>query len=214
MRKVLNLGLSSFYLSSSDHVVHNPIIAINSLPIDERVFENLEGNEIFVITSKSTVTQFLIPYKDKISLDSFMISIGSKTTEAILKSGYKVTYQASNSTQEGMIELLKLVQLKNKKIILPRSNLARKVIDAYLIDQKIPFETIDCYCTQFNPQHVKSNLNEFDALLFTSPSTVKFFFDFYTEIPSFLLFLVIGDITYRELIKSKNLKNKIDFINK
>jgi hypothetical protein len=84
MRKVLNLGLSSFYLSSSDHVVHNPIIAINSLPIDERVFENLEGNEIFVITSKSTVTQFLIPYKDKISLDSFMISIGSKTTEAIL----------------------------------------------------------------------------------------------------------------------------------
>jgi uroporphyrinogen-III synthase len=125
-----------------------------------------------------------------------------------------VTYQASNSTQEGMIELLKLVQLKNKKIILPRSNLARKVIDAYLIDQKIPFETIDCYRTQFNPQHVKSNLNEFDALLFTSPSTVKFFFDFYTEIQSFLLFLVIGDITYRELIKSKNLKNKIEFINK
>lgn len=82
---------------------------------------------------------------------------------------------APTATQEGVIELLQCLDLSSAYLFWPRSALARPVIADYLTRRGVSFHALDLYDTRPQAPLPLPNLDDFDEIVFTSPSTVKAF---------------------------------------
>ena len=84
---------------------------------------------------------------------------------------------------------------------LPHSKRARPALSDYFKQHHIPFFALDLYDTIFQKLEPVPNLDDFDEILFTSPSTVEGFLRIYGQLPIHKKLTSIGPITDRQIKK-------------
>ncbi|MBX7066220.1 MAG: uroporphyrinogen-III synthase [Parachlamydiales bacterium] len=143
-----------------------------------------------IFTSQTTVEYWPGPW------DKEVIAIGDATAEALRKVG-SVPLVAPYATQEGVMELIS--NLKGY-YFLPHSKRARPNLVEFLKRKKIPFFALELYDTHFQCLKPIPNLDDFDEIVFTSPSTVEGFLRIYGKLPEGKKLRAIGPITEKRLL--------------
>lgn len=152
-----------------------------------------------IFTSQSTVHYWPGPW------DKPALAIGPATAAALQQKGVKAVV-AKESTQEGLIALIRSIP---GYFFLPRSRLARSVLTDFMQAENIPFFALDLYTTVCQKLKPVPDLNDFDEILFTSPSTVDGFLQIYGQLPLHKKLTPIGPIT-ADRLKQVLQKRSID----
>ncbi len=186
MHKILYLGIDPSRYRYQGELTHCPIIRTVPLPLDPNVFSVWSSITHVLFTSPSSVQHWPLALDGK-----QLLSVGHGTASQLKSSSLIAPF----ATQEGVIELIKTLDIGY--LLWPRSSQARPVLEEYLIQSQIRFLVVDLYETQIQVQRV--DLNAFDELVFTSPSTVHAFVELYGSIPFEKKITPIGPITARAL---------------
>ncbi|MCB1114367.1 MAG: uroporphyrinogen-III synthase [Chlamydiia bacterium] len=159
---------------------HFPIIEIEDLP-----FERADGATHYIFTSRTAAKKYR-PF-----LENRPIFCVGKATAKELE-GFEVKV-AELEQAEGVVELLKTVDLEGAHVVWPRAEGARTVISDYL-NEKCRLTEIPLYrvrTTTLLPPDPK----DFKQIVFTSPSTVKAYQELFGKLPHDKELLSIGEIT-------------------
>ncbi len=198
-RKVLYLGLRIDNFITDGELVHLPIIKIVPRPFAgpiQEAFEKLDTFSHVLFTSRTAVSIYLEYAKRIPHLD--YICVGRQTAQELQKANLKASYVATDETAEGIVDLIEKMPQKPSHLFFPRSAQGRTVISDYLIAKKIPFTTLDLYDTVPNPIPIP-DLETFEEIIFTSPSTVSAFFERVPIKPPLEKCRAIGPITQKRM---------------
>lgn len=192
MPRLLYLGLDPSRCEYEGEIVHYPIIQTISIePFPKEVPLYWPQVTHLVFTSPRGVHHWL----EKRGIEEKeVLAIGSGT-EALLRKHGCVPTLAPNPTQEGMWALIQTI--KNPFLLWPRSSQARPFLEQTLRKAKVRFFSFDLYKTVPHFSGPRPNLDEIDAICFTSPSTVKAFLAMWGPIPQSKKIIPIGPITKR-----------------
>lgn len=201
MRRVLYLGTHLPPDQEGIECIHYPIIEVKCKDLESlrSSFLNFTKSTHLIFTSRHAVlfTMEAIEYffgnyallKDKIA-----IVIGPATKESLSCCDIKYLV-AEVSTQEGIISLLDQMDLTEAYLFYPRSSRARSNLALYLEQKKYPHHICDLYDTHGSILQELPDLEKFDEILFTSPSTVESFFSQIQSVPKHIKLKAIGPIT-------------------
>ena len=213
MKKSLYLGLNPSHYQTKNEIVHMPIIQIFPKSVSERKIQLAmqEFSEFthVIFTSKTTPKLFLncMEYYgiEKGELDKKEImALGTVTGNALKEVGITPTIYARESSQEGVVDKLSLMELDGAYILVPCSSLARSLISDFLQLQQVRHQICPIYDTKVNHDVLLKDLeefNEFEEIVFTSPSTVDAFLHHYKEFPKEITLRAIGPITKQYLMQ-------------
>lgn len=182
MGKALYLGTSLENVDQA-HIVHYPVLHLTPLPIPKRIWNDFCLFTHIIFTSKNAVSFCLEQievdplYKNKLK-EKTCIVIGASTEKRLKNYGLSADWVASTETQEGVIEVLKHIKdLEKHYFFYPRSALARKNLEAFLLKQAIKYQTCDLYQTSFQKPNISFDWEIIDEIIFTSPSTIDGFIE-------------------------------------
>ena len=208
----LYLGLDPSNYQTKNRLIHCPIIQTIASPFDlpqiRHVFENILSYTHIIFTSKVGAHLFFdcLTYygheKKSLLIQKKIMAIGSATADVIEQRGGTVFEIAKETTQEGVIKMLKMHNLKRAFLLVPCSSLARPHLSRFLRAQNIGYTRCELYETRAKKTKQMPNLERVDEILFTSPSTVDAFQKIVGMIPKNKKLTCIGPIT----------KNRLDFI--
>lgn len=195
MRNILYLGTDPTHFAGKGKVTHYPIIQIIprdfSSPEIVSAFADLSRYTHFIFTSKHSVEFFLQLMPSDFPLEyKTLIAIGPSTAKKLPPS-----LLPKEETQEGIVALLDSLDLTNAFLFCPRSALARTVLDTYCRTNQISLRTCALYDTEVQKQESLPNLDHFDEIVFTSPSTVEAFLQIFKTLPHGKTLTPIGPIT-------------------
>lgn len=199
-------------------VIELPTIKIVSIPdyrrLDEAI-KKIKGFDWLIFTSVNGVTSFfnrLFKLRmDTRELKGIKIcSIGPATTERLLSFGVKSDFQPSKFVAEAVIEKLKKTGgIKGKKVLMPRSNIAREMLRDELTRMGAEVVDVIAYRTVPDSSSKKELIRVLkeegvDIVTFTSSSTVRNFVELVGKrevqrIASDIKFASIGPITSRTI---------------
>ncbi len=189
IQRILYLGLRP-----PDHlegeVTHYPMIQIEPLDLTPCIDAWSDATHV-LFTSQSSV-KLLAPH---LNFEEKTIVAVGKETARLLPS----PLIATEETAEGVIAVLKTLDLTEAKILWPHSLLSRRIISDYLRAQKIEFREFAIYTTISQAPLPIPDLREFDCIYFTSPSTVDAFAKVWPEPPNHLELRAIGKITAKKI---------------
>lgn len=206
-KKILFTGLSKerFFLKGT--YMHLPLIKIVPLT-DYREFDanlkNIEGFDWLIFTSRYGVKYFFERLK-AIKIDSRTLkgnriaAIGGSTKNALLEYGIYADIIPQKESSEGLLEEFKKIDLKNKKIFMPRSDLSDKGLTCSL--KKLGARVIAsvAYKNVIPSDLPDWELDAFDEIKFCSPSGVRNFVKkFGSNIPKWVKVICIGEVTREE----------------
>ncbi|MDK2986025.1 MAG: uroporphyrinogen methyltransferase / synthase [Clostridia bacterium] len=153
-------------------------------PLDNAI-SHLDKFKWIVFTSVNGVNFFFqrLKYhgKDVRSLgNARLVAIGPKTKEELERYGLNIDFVPEEYRAEAIIEGLEAKNLTGEKILLPRADIARKVLPEKLKELGAHVEEVAAYrtvCATSNKEEVVNMLQEgkIDVITFTSSSTVKNF---------------------------------------
>jgi hydroxymethylbilane synthase len=185
VRKVLNLGTEP-----KEGTVHFPVLKLTPRPIPAHILDDFAEFTHVIFTSKNGVRFFSCDLRDKT-----VIALGQKTAEALVSRGTEPAYVASEESQEGVVDLLRPMDLDNAYILYPRSSLARGYLESFFQERRIRYQAVDLYDTETNKIMPSFDLHEFKEIIFSSPSTVKAFVEIFGHLPQDKKLTAIGPIT-------------------
>lgn len=147
------------------------------------ITENIESYDWIIFTSPAGVKSFFEIYGKK-SIPSKIAVIGVKTEEELIKYDNHPNVIPDNFTAEGLLEEFENIDIKNKKIALPRTLSARKILPEGLELQGATVKIAEAYKSAI-PEDTTSIIQladsildeQIDVITFTSPLTVKNFLD-------------------------------------
>ncbi|MCH9634479.1 MAG: Porphobilinogen deaminase [Chlamydiae bacterium] len=202
-KKSLYFGLNASRFLTNGAVTHYPLIEIKPKPVNcfqAALCDFLRSTHV-LFTSQKTVElwlDFLETYKNAgVFFDNKkVIAIGANTAQLLIKRGILVDYIASNESQEGVISLLnQLKGLKRGFVFYPKSARARPKLCQFFKENRISFEAVDLYNTNLIARTPTPNIADFDELVFTSPSSVKSFFETFKLPQKQINYVFKGNIT-------------------
>jgi len=201
MSRILYLGLRlPEALKSCAHVTHLPLIQIKPRPfkdLEESFKDHLLWTHL-VFTSQTAVDLFfeVCHHFDFERMNSKKILAVGKMTAARLKNwGMEVDALPAEETAEGMTALCQTWNVNQVYAFWPHSALSRPVLTNYWQQQGIRYQ--DCVLYETYPQQPVDlpSLEHFDEIIFTSPSTVDAFIQFYERLPIKTKLTSIGPVT-------------------
>lgn len=204
--KVLYTGLNPKHFGKE--VTHVPLIEIVPRSFDRFditcAFEDIPDYTHIIFTSKSGVEIFFACLKEKGYSEKDLegkeiLAVGEVTAKYIEEHGVKVTKTADTETQEGMIHLLALEDLGRSYVFLPQSSKARCALVQSLVHRGVRHQRCDLYDTKLKKPTVKPELESYDEIIFTSPSTVEAFKKVFGKAPKGKKLTAIGPITRQKL---------------
>ncbi len=200
MKRILYLGTDPTNYSHTGELIHYPVIKI--VPLNPKdLFDDWERCTHLVITSKHAARLFAEHLRAaKKTINQEVIAVGTASARALEKEKIPVNQIAREETQEGIIELLeKSPPPKNAFFYLPRSARSRPLLTDYLARSGYSFKAIDLYDTHFQKPGPLPDLEQFDEIIFTSPSTVDGFCALELKIPEHVILTAIGPVTQLRL---------------
>jgi len=120
------------------------------------------------------------------------LAIG-EATAALLRNPLIAPY----ATQEGMIELLRTLDLRDAKIVWPRSAQARPLLEVFL--RPFAHQILDLYDTEIEAPGPLPDLTQIEEIVFTSPSCVRGFIQLFGALPKDKRLTTIGPVTQAAL---------------
>jgi hydroxymethylbilane synthase len=204
--RVLYTGLNPKHFGKD--VTHVPLIEIVPRPFNrfdiECAFADIPDYTHIIFTSKSGVEVFFSCLKEKgYSVKDLegkeIVAIGKITAKYIEQYGVKVAKIADSETQEGIIHLLALEDLGKSYVFLPQSSRARCSLVQSLVHRGVRHQRCDLYDTKIKIPAVKPKLENFDEIIFTSPSTVDAFQKVFGKLPKEIKLTAIGSVTRSKL---------------
>ena len=157
-----------------------PTLELQLVKSEELLYisQNIEEYDWIVFTSPAGVKSFFTVYPDD-EIPSKIAVIGVKTEEILLKYGHAPDLIPDNFTAEGLLETFKSIDLKGKKIALPRTLSARDVLPKGLEAFGATVTVAEAYTSSI-PKDTSKILKlmddifngEIDIITFTSPLTV------------------------------------------
>lgn len=208
-RKILFTGLSKerFYMKGT--YFHLPLIKIEPLE-DYREFDgylkNIKEFHWIVFVSRYGVEYFfkrfyLLGYDSRALSGIKIAAIGSSTKSRLLDFGIMPDLIPKKESSDGLVEEFKKVDLEDKKIFLPRSDLSDKGLKEKL--SKLGARVIESIAYKnVMPKNLPDlDFDFFDEIVFTSPSGVRNFIKRYGIPPKKIKISCIGEVTLREAKK-------------
>jgi hydroxymethylbilane synthase len=217
-KRILVTGTSAKRFSSMGKILHVPMIEIKparSFKALDAAILGIEEYDGILFTSRHAVLHFLDRLKKKMknveALRSKMIvAIGKTTAEVLGSFGLDAKGLPEEETAESMAKLLCDLPVKGKRFLIPRSDLAGDLLVDTLRKRGAHVEPVTVY-RNICPKIKKQDLEGIDEIVFTSPSTVRNFFNIHQDIPARIKIWAIGPVTQAELeafkVHSEILKN-------
>lgn len=208
-RKILYLGLDPHHYQGEGEVVHWPIIEIIPRPLTDpslqQSLRNFDRYSHIILTSKSTVS-ILDTYLKYLGFGpddwkgKIILAVGKVTASHLRELQINPTYTCQEETAEGMIEQLRHLNLKNGHLFWPHSSKARPLISQFLKEEGVSFTE----CLLYDPRTREKitplpDVNSFDEIVFTSPSTVEAFLKIFKTFPVGAQLSPIGPVTAKKL---------------
>jgi len=187
----LYFGLDPTHFKSDMRVEHFPLIKI----VPRLVQIALDGITHIIFTSKIGVQLFF--NQCALPENVVVIAIGKITAFHLRKQGVRPDHVADIETQEGVIALLKELDLDEAHLLLPRSSRARPALGQFLVEFGIQHTICNLYDTEYYKQKV--SFVGVKQMVFTSPSVVDSFFWQFAGIPDGVEMVTIGPITKNAL---------------
>ncbi|MCH9609359.1 MAG: hypothetical protein S4CHLAM45_05000 [Chlamydiales bacterium] len=175
-------------------VVHLPLIEIVPISFEVKAIEQFSH---VLFTSRTAVTLFC----NYCTRDKTYIVVGPATAEKLEEIGCHASYIADPHTGEGVRDLLE--KLTIPRLIFPHAKKARSILPTYLKERG--HLSLPIYDTVFIHYNHPPKLEDFDEIVFTSPSTVDAFLSLYGNIPDRLSCTSIGPITEARVCLARSL---------
>jgi len=215
-KKILFTGLSPEKFFTRKTCTHLPLIKIQPLENYKKV--DLKLKKIFtydwiVFTSRYGVKYFFarlmaIGLDARALANAQIAAIGQTTKDKLLSFGITPDLIAKNESSLGLLEAFKNYELKGKRLFIPRSNLSSVELVSNLRAKGATVSAIIFYKNSIADHLPEINFDNFDEIMFTSPSTVRNFIKkYFVKNKSVLISKIknrqlkikcIGDVTLKE----------------
>ena len=201
-------GLNPIHYRSEGEVTHIPLIHIVpnafSRPDIALSFKNFLNYTHIIITSKSIIkilieALYFFGYSIEDWKRKYVIVVGSTTAYYLREVGIHSLIIAKEETAEGIIKELNQFELRHYSFFWPHSAQARSVISDFFHEKSIPLSHCSLYNTLFVELPSIPDLDQFDEIVFTSPSTIHAFLQIFGTIPTGKILTCIGPITQQSL---------------
>lgn len=200
--KILYFGLDPSHYLSRGRVTHCPLIQTESKPLKQNDWLEFISSTDVLFTSQKAVKYFADQLKHFPKLMDLMNQkrlsvVGEQTRLCAIRQGWKVHYVARNESQEGLIELFskRAQSIKKASFFYPKSSSARTKLALFLKQFAFSFHACDLYQTLEKHALSKGLLEQYDEIVFTSPSCVKSFFGQVDYLPKHLRVKYKGEVT-------------------
>lgn len=197
--RCLYVGIELPLVPHHTKYIHYPLI--RPIPRDphtpeiDKALNQLDTFSHIILTSKSAVRIFFSFLHDECIDEHIFICVGKSTAAEAAKHGAKKILVAERETAEDLILLLKKMDLSRAKVLWPHSSLSRPLISHYLAKHHIAHSCPVIYDTLAVKPKEDLDFSSFDAIEFTSPSTVDSFVRFFGALPKDKELRAIGPIT-------------------
>lgn len=197
MIEVLYTGIDpARYLRDGVRVTHYPLIKTRARaagdPGIQQALSLLSQATHLLFTSRMGVAYFSQFATQWTHLPC--LTIGKATASLLFAKGCRQVFVSEKESSEGFMAYLEKFSLNDAFILYPHSSRARNVIRAYFKERGISFFAYPLYETEFCDQPLL-DLNVFDKIVFTSPSTVQSFLRLYKTFPKGVALEAIGPVT-------------------
>ncbi|MFH2070501.1 MAG: uroporphyrinogen-III C-methyltransferase [Elusimicrobiota bacterium] len=205
-KKIIFTGLSPERFFEKGLMFHIPAIEIKPSEdygeLDNRI-KKIEMIDWVIFTSRFGVYYFFERlYKsgyDVRALSGINIAaIGSSTANKLKEYGIAADMTPEEECSAGLLSEFKKINIKGRKILLPRSDIADKGLTDGL--RKLGAEVFPCVAYRnVMPENLPDmNFDFFDEIIFSSPSTVRNFIKRYGMPPERIKIRAIGPVTKKE----------------
>ena len=208
-KRILFTGISKERFFEKGFVFHLPLIKIEPLEDYQEFDQALKdiGDYDWLIFASRYAVQYFFERLNKIGYDARRLSrtkiaaIGNSTRDRLLDFGIKADLVPQVESSRGLLSAFKNIDLENKKIFLPRSDIADKGLTEGLRALRAKVTAGIAY-KNVMPQGLPDlDLNFFDEIMFTSPSGVRNFIRRYGKLPKKIKVSCIGEVTEDEARK-------------
>lgn len=206
-RRILFTGLSKErYFTKGANYFHLPLIRIVPMEdyweLDGHI-KNIRRFDWVVFSSRYGVEYFfkrleIIGYDSRALSGIKVAAIGASTKNRLFDFGIIADLAPRDESSEGLVEEFKRIGLRGAKLFLPRSDISDKNLsDGF---KRLGAEVVTGFAYRNVPAEdlPDLDLNSFDEIMFTSPSTVRNFKARYGKVPKQVKASFIGDVTRRE----------------
>ncbi len=184
-------------------VIHNPMISVQSLNLEEKtlsILDKLQQYERIVFASPYAVKEFfkalITMGKDVRAIyNADISSIGNSTSAELKKYGLRVTPSSDQNSVKALVKSIVDSAKAKENILLPCAVDGFVKLGNELETKGNQVQRLELYKNVLPKTAVRHNLDEFYGVVFTSPTTVKNFFKFYGDFPSKLKVQLRGDYT-------------------
>ena len=181
-------------------IIFTPLIEI--VPVKDKsqlkeVASKIYDFDYLLFTSRFAVKYFVeylsLPFNKKLQV----VSIGTTTSQTLVKYGITDFQQCENDNSYGVIDWF---SSKNRgKILFPRSEIALPIIPEGLTSLGFETVTVTAYSNVMPSEVKKVDLNEISRIVFSSPSTIDNFERLYGSLPADIEYVARGPVTERNL---------------
>ncbi|MFH1836860.1 MAG: uroporphyrinogen-III C-methyltransferase [Candidatus Omnitrophota bacterium] len=205
-KRILFTGLSAeryFLKGTYEHVPFIKIQPANDYKKFDMHVKNIEDFDWIVFTSRYGVKYFFDRLR-KIQLDARKLCrvkiavIGKSTQKKLSEYFLEADLIPREESSTGLIKAFRKIDLKDKKVFIPRSNISDKGMTKTLKTLGANVTASVAYRNVMPDDLPELDLNDFDEIMFTSPSTVRNFKEKYKKIPKKIKVSYIGDVTLEE----------------
>lgn len=206
-KRVLFTGLSKERYFTKGTYFHLPLIKIEPMRSYEQFdnhLRNIKSFDWIIFASRYAVEYFFKRIRhirlDSRELNNIKIAaIGSSTANRLLDSGIIADLVPKKESSAGLIGEFKKIDIRGKKIFLPRSDISDKGLSKAL--QKLGAKPTSCFAYRnVEPCDLPDlDLNNFSEIVFSSPSTVRNFKKRYKNVPKNVKIKSIGEVTLKEV---------------
>jgi len=171
-------------------------------PISSRILDDMSLYTHLIFTSKNAVNKIDFPHKT-------VISIGCSTALHLEVHDCPVTDVASQESQDGLVELMRPMDLDHSYILLPHSSLACQVLEDFLIKRGVQLQVCNLYDITTHKLEPVPDLDQIDEIVFTNPSSVRSFMEIFSHIPDNKILTCIGPYHSTRINKETHMPYKL-----
>ncbi|GAB6012472.1 uroporphyrinogen-III C-methyltransferase [Viscerimonas tarda] len=206
-QNVLVTGTTAKEYAGLGKVVHTPLIKIERIEANKPLHDsivNIQAFDWIIFTSRYGVQYFFEALgkqqTDIRALAGIQIaSVGKTTTAELNKYCICPDLESDTESAEGLINYFKETGLTGKRILLPRSDKGLKYLSEELEKAGNTVVDIPVYRNTVNDGAEKISLEQFNKIIFTSPSGVEAFTQLYGNIPEGVQLVARGKTTEKRL---------------
>ena len=205
-KKVLFTGLSKERFFGDATYYHLPLISIGPLGDYREMDSHLKKIDYFdwiVFASRYGVEYFFkrlkkIGYDTRALKNIKIAGVGNSTKSRLFDFGITTDLVPKEESSKGLIKEFQKIDLKGKRIFLPRSDISDKGLEKAFQKLGAAVTTSFAYRNRIAKDLPDLDLKSFDEIMFTSPSTVRNFKTRYGSLPKDVDVKCIGKRTLKE----------------